>query len=89
MMSTRDLSGTKTLLWSGALLLAGGPLLGALFGSLGVGVLVFGFGALHLGLGQLWESEKRGGRLIGVTLMVVGAFTLVDAAIWMLSGAVS
>lgn len=70
-------------------MLAGGPLLGALFGSLGIAVLVFGFGALHLGLGQLWESEKRGGRLIGVTLMLVGTFTLVDAAIWMLSGAVS
>lgn len=85
MMYTRDLSGTKTLLWSAALLLVGGPLLGALFGSMGIAVLVFGFGALHLGLGQLWESENRGGRLIGFTLMLVGAFTLVDGAIWMLA----
>ena len=46
--------------------------------------LAFGFGALLLGLGQLWSSENRGGRLIGFTLMLIGAFTVVDAAIWML-----
>jgi hypothetical protein len=38
----------------------------------------FGFGALHLG--QLWASENRGGRLIGFALVLVGAFTVVDAA---------
>jgi hypothetical protein len=36
-------------------------------------------------LGQLWASENRGGRLIGFTLVLVGAFTAVDAAIWMLT----
>lgn len=89
MMSTRAMSATKTLMWSAALMLVGGPLLGALLGSLAIAGLVFGFGALHLGLGLLLQSEKRGGRLIGFTLMVVGTFTVVDAAIWMLSGAVS
>jgi hypothetical protein len=49
--------------------------------------LAFGFGALHLGLGQLWASEDRGGRLIGFTLMLIGAFTVVDAVIWTLPGA--
>jgi hypothetical protein len=86
-MSTRTLSGAKMLRWSAALLLIGGPLLGLLFGSLGMAALAFGFGALHLGLGQLWSSENRGGRLIGFTLMLIGAFTVVDAAIWTLPGA--
>lgn len=84
-MSTKALSGAKILLWSPALLLIGGPLLGLLFGSMAIAVLAFGFGALHLGLAQLWESENRGGRLIGFTLMLVGAFTAFDAAIWMLA----
>ncbi len=87
-MSTRALSGVKMLRWSAALLLIGGPLLGLLFGSLGMAALAFGFGALLLGLGQLWASENRGGRLIGFTLMLIGAFTVVDAAIWALPGAV-
>jgi hypothetical protein len=49
--------------------------------------LAFGFGAVHLGLGQLWASENRSGRLIGIALMLGGASTVVDAAIWMLSSA--
>ena len=85
MISARVPSGAKMLRWSAALLLVGGPLLGLLFGSLGMAALAFGFGALHLGLGQLWESEHRGGRLIGFTLVLVGAFTVVDGAIWMLT----
>ena len=85
MISARVLSGAKMLRWSAALLLVGGPLLGLLFGSLGMAVLAFGFGSIHLGLGQLWASETRGGRLVGFTLMLVGAFIGVDAAIWMLT----
>lgn len=50
MLSTRNLSGAKMLMWSAALLLVGGPLLGLLFGSLGIAALAFGFGAVHLGL---------------------------------------
>jgi hypothetical protein len=86
-MSTRTLSGAKTLRWSAALLLIGGPILGLLSGSLGMAALAFGFGAIHLGLGQLWASENRGERLIGFTLMLIGAFTVVDAAIWTLPAA--
>ena len=89
MISTKALSGAKMLRWSAVLLLIGGLLLGLLSGSLGLAALAFGFGAVHLGLGQLWVSENRGGRLIGFTLMLVGAFTVIDAAIWMLPGAVS
>ena len=84
MISAKVLSGAKMLRWSAALLLVGGPLLGLLFGSLGMAALAFGFGAAHLGLSQLWASENRGGRLVGFTLMLVGAFTALDAAIWML-----
>jgi len=73
------------LQWSAMLLLIGGPLLGLLFGSLGMAALAFGFGAAHLGLGQLWASENRGGRLIGFTLVLVGAFTVADGAIWLLT----
>jgi hypothetical protein len=87
MISARTLSGAKTLRWSAALLLVGGPLVGMLSGSLGMAALAFGFGAVHLGLGQLWASESRGGRLIGIALMLGGASTVVDAAIWMLSSA--
>ena len=85
MISINALSGAKILLWAPALLLIGGPLLGLLFGSMGIAALAFGFGAVHLGLAQLWESENRGGRLIGIMLMLVGAFTAFDAAIWMLA----
>ena len=85
MISARELSGAKMLRWSAVLLLVGGPLLGLLFGSMGAAALAIGFGAVHLGLGQLWASENRGGRLIGFTLMLVGAFTAVDGAIWLLT----
>jgi hypothetical protein len=87
MISAMALSGAKALRWSAALLLIGGPLLGLLSGSLGMGALAFGFGAVHLGLGQLFASEDRGGRLIGIALVLGGTSTVVDAAIWMLSSA--
>jgi hypothetical protein len=32
--------------------------------------LAFGFGAVHPGLGQLWASEDRGGRLIGLEAVI-------------------
>jgi hypothetical protein len=89
MISTRAMSGAKMLRWSAVLLLVGGPLLGLLFGSLGMAALAFGFGAVHLGLAQLWASENRGGRLIGFALVLGGFATVVDAAIWLLSGAAS
>jgi hypothetical protein len=84
-VSTKAVSGAKMLLWSAVLLLVGGLLLGTLFGSLGMAAVAVGFGAVHLGLGQLWASEHRGGRLIGFTLVLVGAFTVADGAIWLLT----
>jgi hypothetical protein len=47
------------LRFSAALLLVGGPIVGLLFGSLEMAARAFGFGAVHLGLGQLWASEDR------------------------------
>jgi hypothetical protein len=88
-MFTRTLSGARMLRWSAALLLVGGPIVGLLSGSLEMAALAFGFGALHLGLGQIWASEDRGGRFIGIALVLGGASTVIDAAIWMLSSAAS
>jgi hypothetical protein len=88
-VSRGALSGAKTLRFSAALLLVGGPVVGLLFGSLEMAALAFGFGAVHLGLGQLWASEDRGGRFIGITLVLGGASTVVDTAIWLLSSAAS
>ena len=85
MESTRNLSGAKTLRASAALLLIGGPLLGLLFGSLEMAALAFGFGAAHLGLGQLWASEHRGGRFIGVTFVLVGGFSAGGRGAWVLT----
>jgi hypothetical protein len=88
-VSRGALSGAKMWRFSAALLLVGGPILGLLFGSLGMAALAFGFGAVHLGLGQLWASEDRGGRFIGIALVLGGASTVVDAAIWVMSSAAS
>ena len=87
MRSMEILSGTKPLWLFAALLLGGGPLLGALSGSVGVAAVVFGIGAVLLGIGQFRASESRAGRYIGVVLVLGGASTVVDAGIWMLSGA--
>ena len=84
-MPTKSPSGATMLRWSAALLLVGGPLLGLLLGSLSVAAVAFGFGAVHLGLGQYWASENRSGRSVGVVLALGGAFTIVDAGIWALS----
>ena len=73
------------LLWSAVLLLVGGLLLGLFFGSLGMVAVAVGFGAVHLGLSRLWTSEHRDGRLVGFTLVLVGAFTMADGAIWLLT----
>ena len=84
-MSTRALSGAKMLRWSAALLLVGGPVVGLLYGSLGMAAMVFGFGAVHLGQG--WASENSGGRLIGFALVLGGASTVLHAGKWMLPAA--
>jgi hypothetical protein len=56
----------------------------------GVGLLshvwLVGLYALAVGVALIMLAFGVRGRLVGITLVLVGAFTAVDAAIWMLSG---
>jgi hypothetical protein len=86
-MSTRNPSGTGMLRLSAAILLIGGPILALVFRSWGVGSLVFGLGAILLGIRQVRLGENRGERFIGVALLLGGAFTATEGSIRLLSGA--
>ena len=70
-----------------AILLIGGPILALVFRSWGVGSLVFGLGAIVLGIRQLRLGEHRSERFIGVALLLGGAFTMIEGSIRLLSGA--
>ena len=85
-MSARDTSGTGMLRLSAAILLIGGPLLALVFRSWGVGSLVFGLGAILLGIRQFRLGEHRSERFIGVALMLGGSFTAIDGLIRLLTG---
>lgn len=61
--------------------------MGAFFGPSGMAVTAFGFGAVLPGPDRVRAGENRGGRSIGFALVAGGAFTAVDAGIWMLFGA--
>jgi hypothetical protein len=52
-----------------------------------VGAFVFGLGAIVLGIRQVRLGEHRSERLIGVGLLLGGAFTMVDGAVRLLFGA--
>ncbi len=86
-MSARDPSGTDTLRLAAAILLIGGPILALLFRSLGVGSMVFGLGAIVLGIRQVRLGENRSERFIGVALLLGGAFTAIEGLIRLLAGA--
>jgi hypothetical protein len=86
-MTTRDPSGTGMLRLLAAILLIGGPILALVFRSLGVGSLVFGLGAIVLGIRQLRLGENRSERFIGVALLLGGAFTAIEGSIRLLFGA--
>ena len=49
--------------------------------------MVFGLGAILLGLRQVRLGENRSERFIGVTLLLGGAFTMIDGLIRLLLGA--
>jgi hypothetical protein len=49
--------------------------------------LVFGLGAIVLGIGQVRLGEHRSERFLGVALLLGGAFTAIDGSIRLLSGA--
>ena len=86
-MSTRNPSGTGMLRLSAAVPLIGGPILALVFRSWGVGSLVFGLGAILLGIRQVRLGEHRSERFIGVALLLGGAFTAIEGLIRLLSGA--
>jgi hypothetical protein len=72
---------------SAAILLIGGPILALIFRSWGVGVMVFGLGAILLGVRQVRLGENRSERFLGVALLLGGAFTAIEGLIRLLSGA--
>jgi hypothetical protein len=86
-MPTRDPSGAGMLRLSAAILLIGGPILALVLRSWGVGGLVFGLGAILLGVRQIRLAGDRGERFIGVALLLGGAFTAVEGSVRLLSGA--
>jgi hypothetical protein len=69
-----------------AILLIGGPILALVLRSWGVGSLVFGLGAIVLGVRQVRLGENRSERFIGVALLLGGAFTAIEGLIHLLAG---
>jgi hypothetical protein len=86
-MSTRNPPGTGMLRLLAAILLIGGPILALILRSWGVGGLVFGLGAIVLGIRQVRLGENRSERFIGIGLLLGGAFTAIEGLIRLLSGA--
>jgi hypothetical protein len=84
-MSTRNPSGTGMLRLLAAILLIGGPILALVLRSWGVGSLVFGLGAILLGIRQVRLGENRSERFIGFALLLGGAFTAIEGLIRLLS----
>ena len=70
-----------------AILLIAGPILALVFRSWGVGGLVFGLGAIVLGIRQVRLGENRSERFIGIGLLLGGAFTAIEGLVRLLSGA--
>jgi hypothetical protein len=69
------------------ILLIGGPILALVFRSWGVGSLVFGLGAILLGIRQVRLGENRSERFVGVALLLGGAFTAIEGSMRLLTGA--
>jgi hypothetical protein len=83
-MSTRHPSGAGMLRLLAAILLIGGPILALVFRSLSVGSLVFGLGAVLLGIRQVRLGEHRSERLIGVALLLGGVFSAIEGLVRLL-----
>jgi hypothetical protein len=86
-MTTRNPPGTGMLRLSAAVLFVAGPILALLFRSWGLGVLVFGVGAIVLGIRQVRLGGPRSERFLGVALLLGGAFTMIDGVVRLLLGA--
>ena len=69
-----------------AILLIGGPVLALVFRSWGAGAMVFGLGAIVLGIRQFRLGEHRSDRFLGIALLLGGAFTAIDGLIRLLLG---
>ena len=67
-----------------AILLIGGPILAIIFRSRGLESIVFGLGAIVLGLRQVRLGEHRSERFIGVALLLSGAFTAKEGLVRLL-----
>jgi len=67
-----------------AILLIGGPILAIIFRSWGVGSMVFGLGAIVLGIRQVRLGEHRSERFVGVALLLGGAFTAIEGLVRLL-----
>jgi hypothetical protein len=85
-MSTRNPPGTGILRLAAAILLIGGPVLALVFRSWGAGAMVFGLGAIVLGIRQFRLGEHRSDRFLGIALLLGGAFTAIDGLIRLLLG---
>jgi len=70
-----------------AILFIAGPILALVFRSWGFGAMVFGAGAIALGIRQVRLGEHRSDRFLGVALLLGGAFTAIDGLVRLLSGA--
>ena len=86
LMSTRNPPGTGILRLAAAILLIGGPVLALVFRSWGAGAMVFGLGAIVLGIRQFRLGEHRSDRFLGIALLLGGAFTAIDGLIRLLLG---
>ena len=71
-----------------AILLLGAPILALVFMSWGVGSLVFGLGAILLGIRQARLGEHRSERFLGAGLLLGGAFTAIEGLVRLLFGAI-
>jgi hypothetical protein len=83
-MAKKNPPDTGMLRLAVAILLIGGPILGIIFKSWGVGNLVFGLGAIVLGIRQVRLGEHRSECFLGVGLLLGGAFTMVDGVVRLL-----
>ena len=83
-MATRNAPGMGMLRLAAAILLIGGPILAIILRSWGVGSMVFGLGAIVLGVRQVRLGEHRSERFIGVGLLLGGAFSAIEGLIRLL-----
>ena len=74
---------------SAAILFIGAPVLALLFGSWGAGALLFGLGAMVLGIRQVRLREDRSDRFLWAAILLGGAFAAIEGLISLLTGAAS